>query len=246
MFFSPLEQFEVNIISPCSFIGTLFTVTNLNMFLILSVLTIFLISFICLFNADVYSNSYLSMFEGVFDFVLTIVKQQAGRNGLLFFPIFLWVFLFIAVNNFIGLFPLCFTATSHIIVTLTLALGFNISFLLYGFFLHGFAFLKLFVPNGAPAALLPLIVVIEVVSYLIRSFSLALRLFANLMAGHTLLHILMGFVISAASLSFFIALVPYVIVLAVGLLEMVIAVLQAYVFVVLLSIYLGDSLSPGH
>lgn len=246
MFFSPLEQFEVNIISPCSFIGTIFTITNLNTFLMLATLTIFLASYLSLYKAELFSNSYLSMLEGIYDFVLNIVKQQAGRNGLMFFPIFLWVFLFIAVNNFIGLFPLCFTATSHIIVTLTLALGFNVSFLLYGFYLHGLSFLKLFVPNGAPAALLPLIVVIEVVSYLIRSFSLALRLFANLMAGHTLLHILMGFVIAAGSASFLVALVPYTIVLAVGLLEMVIAVLQAYVFVVLLSIYLGDSLSPGH
>lgn len=246
MLFSPLEQFEVNVLSPCSFLGTIFSLTNLNMFLLLSVFTIFLLFNLSLTNLSLSSNSYLSLTEGVKNFVLEIVKQQAGRNGLLFFPIFLWVFVFLAANNFIGLFPLAFTATSHIIVTLTLALGFNISFLLYGFYLHSFSFLKLFVPSGAPKLLLPLIVLIEVVSYLIRSFSLALRLFANLMAGHTLLHILMGFVLSAASFNVVIALIPYTIVLAVGLLEMVIAVLQAYVFVVLLSIYLGDSLNPGH
>lgn len=246
MFFSPLEQFEVNVVSPCSFLGTIFSLTNLNLFLLLSVATIFLLFKISLTNLNLSSNTYLSLAEGIKNFVLEIVKQQAGRNGLMFFPIFLWCFIFLSANNFIGLFPLAFTATSHIIVTLTLAISFNVSFLLYGFFLHGFSFLKLFVPSGAPKFLLPLIVLIEVVSYLIRSFSLALRLFANLMAGHTLLHILMGFVLAAANFNLLIALIPYSIVLAVGLLEMVIAILQAYVFVVLLSIYLGDSLNPGH
>lgn len=246
MFFSPLEQFEVNVVSPCSFLGTIFSLTNLNLFLLLSVFSVFFIFKISLNNLSLSSNTYLSAVEGVKNFVLEIVKQQAGRNGLLFFPIFLWVFIFLAANNFIGLFPLAFTATSHIIVTLTLALGFNISFLLYGFYLHNLKFLLLFVPSGAPKFLLPLIIVIEVVSYLIRSFSLALRLFANLMAGHTLLHILMGFVLAAANFNVLIAVIPYSIVLAVGLLEMVIAILQAYVFVVLLSIYLSDSLQPGH
>jgi len=244
--FSPLEQFEVDIVSPCSFLGGIFNLTNMALFLLLSSVLIILIFGISLYNSDLDGNNYQNSAEGLSNFVLDIVKQQAGRSGFAFYPLFLWVFCFIAVNNFVGLFPFSFTTTAHIVVTLSLALSFNIGFLIYGFVLNGFKFLKLFVPSGAPAPLLPLIVVIEVVSYLIRSFSLALRLFANLMAGHTLLHILAGFVVVAASFSLVLSLVPYVLVFFVGVLEVGISILQAYVFTVLLAIYLNDSIHPGH
>lgn len=244
--FSPLEQFEVDIVSPCSFLGGIFNLTNMALFLLLSSVLIVIIFGISLYNADLDGNNYQNSAEGLSNFVLDIVKQQAGRSGFAFYPLFLWVFCFIAVNNFVGLFPFSFTTTAHIVVTLSLALSFNIGFLIYGFALNGLRFLKLFVPSGAPAPLLPLIVVIEIVSYLIRSFSLALRLFANLMAGHTLLHILAGFVVVAASFSLVLGLIPYVLVFFVGILEVGISILQAYVFTVLLAIYLNDSIHPGH
>lgn len=244
--FSPLEQFEIDILSPCSFLGGIFHLTTMNVYLFFSVFFIFFLFLLASYDADLKSNTYQQTAEGLSEFVLDIVKQQTGKAGLVFYPLFLWVFCFIAVNNFIGLFPFSFTTTAHIVVTLTLALSFNIGFMLYGFSLNGLAFLKLFVPKGAPAPLLPLIVVIEVVSYLIRSFSLALRLFANLMAGHTLLHILIGFVVAASTFSIFVAVIPYLLVFFVGVLEFGISLLQAYVFTVLLAIYLNDSIHPGH
>lgn len=245
MLFSPLEQFEVNLLSPCSFAGGIFHLTNMSVFLVFSALSVIGL-FANIFKATLDSNNYQNAVEKISLFVLEIIKQQAGRQGFSFYPLLLWVFCFIAANNFIGLFPFSFTTTAHIVVTLSLSLSFNIGLFILGFQVNGLSFLKLFVPSGAPAPLLPLIVVIEVVSYLIRSFSLALRLFANLMAGHTLLHILAGFVVAAASVSIVVAFVPYILVFFVGLLEVGISLLQAYVFVVLLSIYLNDSLHPGH
>lgn len=244
--YSPLEQFEVEVLSPCSVLNGVFNLTNMAVFLLISSTVIIFVYFISIFKADLDGNNYQNAAQGLAEFVLDIVKQQAGRSGFLFYPLFLWVFCFIAVNNFIGLFPFSFTTTAHIVVTLALSLSFNIGFFFLGFALNGLRFLKLFVPSGAPAPLLPLIVVIEIVSYLIRSFSLALRLFANLMAGHTLLHILSGFVVVAASFSLFVALIPYLLVFFVGILEVGISILQAYVFTVLLAIYLNDSIHPGH
>lgn len=171
-----------------------------------------------------------------------VVRQQLGREQR-FTPLFVWLFGWVAFNNLVGLVPFGFTVTSHLCLTLFLALGFNLGFLFWGARRHGFRFLGLFVPSGAPAFLLPLIVVIEVVSYLIRPVSLALRLFANMMAGHTLVHILLGF---AAAGSVRVGLVASGVVFAVTLLETAIALIQAYVFVVLCCIYVRDALDPGH
>lgn len=246
MIFSPLEQFELDIISPCSFLGGMFNLTNMSLFLLFSVVSIISIFFVTFRKVLIDSNNYQYTLEQISLFVLDIVKQQAGRSAFPFYPLFLWIFLFIAFNNFLGLFPLSFTTTAHIVVTLSLSFALNIAFFILGFNLNGLSFLKLFIPTGAPAPLLPLLILIEIVSYLIRPFSLALRLFANLMAGHTLLHILAGFVVTAANFSLILAAIPFALVFFVGLLEVGISLLQAYVFVVLGAIYLNDSINPGH
>jgi len=171
-----------------------------------------------------------------------VVRQQLGTQQR-FTPLFVWLFGWLAVNNVVGLVPFNFTVTSHLCVTLFLALGFNLGFLFWGVAHHGVRFFGLFVPAGAPVFLLPLIVVIEVVSYLIRPVSLALRLFANMMAGHTLVHIILGFAAGATTVGVAAASVG---IFAVTLLEFGIALLQAYVFVVLCCIYTRDALEPGH
>jgi F-type H+-transporting ATPase subunit a len=181
---------------------------------------------------------------------LAMVGEQTGGAALAFFPLFLLVFLSIATANLLGLLPFAFTATAQFALTFALALAFNLGFILLGFRLHGFGFLRLFLPAGAPAALLPLIAAIEVVSYLIRTFSLSIRLFANMMAGHTLLHILATFVLQllklGGPLGVLAALVPLALVLAVFALELAIALIQAYVFTILLAIYSNDSYHPVH
>jgi ATP synthase subunit 6 len=149
-------------------------------------------------------------------------------------------------SNIIGLFPFSFTVTSQLAITFALSLSFNLGFFVLGFYIHGIKFLKLFVPSGAPAVLLPLIVVIEIVSYSIRTFSLSIRLFANMMAGHTLLHILSSFSLQLIKYSFFFALVTFTLIMAVYLLEFGIAFIQAYVFVILLCIYSNDTYHPSH
>jgi ATP synthase subunit 6 len=174
------------------------------------------------------------------------MKEQTRGSAANFFPLLFLLFVIIAFSNCIGLFPFAFTVTSQLAVTFTISLSFNLGFLFLGIFLHGFQFFKLFVPSGVPTVLLPLIVIIEVVSYSIRTFSLAIRLFANMMAGHTLLHILSTFSLQLIKLSCFFIIVPVVFILIVYLLELGIAFIQAYVFTILLCIYSNDSYHPSH
>jgi ATP synthase subunit 6 len=185
--------------------------------------------------------------ETLYSFVLNIVKQQAGNNALEHVPLIFSIFLIILASNLIGLLPFSFTPTSHLILTFSLAFTCNFGIAFIGFKKHGMKFLQLFVPKGGPKWLFPLITTIEFISYLLRTFSLAIRLFANMMAGHTLLHILSSFAIGFInSTSFGESIFAFVVILAVILLELGIAFLQAYVFIVLLCIYLNDSYHPNH
>lgn len=162
-------------------------------------------------------------------------------------PLFFAIFLTILFSNLIGLLPFAFTPTGHLAFTLTLALSCNLAIIIIGFYENGLGFLQLFVPKGGPKFLIPLIVVIEVLSYLLRTLSLSIRLFANMMAGHTLLHILASFITAfLKSGHALIAFFPLLLVIAVIALELGIAFLQAYVFTILLTIYLNDSFHPSH
>jgi F-type H+-transporting ATPase subunit a len=200
-----------------------------------------------LYKSKFVPTNWQLLLEFFYKFIVSMVKQQAGKGALNFFPIVFVVFFFILFCNLIGLLPFGVTVTAQLINTFLLALSFNLGFIILGFFKNGFGFLRLFVPSDAPKVLIPLIVCIELVSYTIRTFSLSLRLFANMMAGHTLLHILTSFVLRFWYSSFYIvALFPLILVLMITVLEFGIAFLQAYVFSILLCIYLNDSLHPGH
>jgi ATP synthase subunit 6 len=247
-FSSPLEQFEVNVLYPVSFLGLFdISLTNLVFYLFVSTGAILFFTYLSFYTATIIPSRWQALWEFFYFFVLGMVKQQAGRQGIFLFPIFFFTFLFIFFSNLFGLFPFGFTPTGHIIITFTLALAFNFGFLVIGLQLNGLKFFKLFVPSGSPAWLLPLIIVIEVISYSIRTFSLSLRLFANMMAGHTLLHILASFALAFINANLAIlGVLPFLLVFFIGILEFGIAFLQAYVFVVLLSIYLNDALHPSH
>jgi ATP synthase subunit 6 len=248
-YYSPLEQFEIVVLKPLS-LGGLFDISITNSTLYMFFTTFFILSFLGfgIYKATVVPSTYWqSLVESSYEFIYDMLKQQTGPEGQSYFPLLFLTFLFILFSNLLGLMPFGFTTTGHIIVTFTLALSFNLGLLYTGIVKNGFKFLKLFVPSNVPLPLIPLITVIEIVSYSIRTFSLSLRLFANMMAGHTLLNILSSFVLGMWKAGYaVVAIVPFVLVLAITVLEFGIAFLQAYVFVILLCIYLNDALHPGH
>jgi len=216
--------------------------TNVSLYLLL--LTVLIISIFrgSLYNAKLVPTRSQLIVEEYFKFVRSIVKEQAANEGLKFLPLFFTTFTFILFSNFLGLLPLSATITAHLSITAFLALSFNLFFFFYGLSLHGLKFFNLFLPKGSPLILLPIIFIIEIISYSLRTISLSVRLFANMMAGHTLLHILASFIFVSSSLW----IIPFILVIAVTLLEIGIAFLQAYVFLVLLCIYFNEAVHPVH
>jgi len=201
---------------------------------------------LCLYESRLIPTRAQFITETAVKMFIDLMKQQASDKSLKYLPLFFSIFIIVLASNLIGLVPFAFTPTSHLIFTFWLALSCNIGLLIIGFKENGIYFLKLFVPRGGPMWLMPLIIVIEIVSYLLRTFSLSIRLFANMMAGHTLLHILSSFCVSCLLQMPALAIFPFLLVIACFALELGIAFLQAYVFVVLLSIYLNDSFHPQH
>jgi F-type H+-transporting ATPase subunit a len=191
-----------------------------------------------------------SLAEMSYSFVADTIGQTAGKEGMRFFPLVFSLFIFVLVANLIGLVPYTFTVTSHIIVTFALAMLVILTVIIYGFMRHGLGFLRLFVPHGVPGYILPLVVLIEVISFLSRPISLSVRLFANMLAGHITLKVFAGFVTmlsgSLGALGLAIGVLPLFMTIAITSLEFLVAFLQAYVFTILTCIYLNDALHPGH
>jgi F-type H+-transporting ATPase subunit a len=172
-----------------------------------------------------------------------MISDTAGSKAKPYFPFVFSLFMFVLFCNMLGMLPYSFTVTSHIIVTFALAAVIFVGVTIIGFVNHGIGYLKLFIPSGVPLFLLPLIVIIEIISYLSRPVSLSVRLFANMMAGHTMLKVFGGFVISLGILG---GLLPLSFTVALTGLEILIAFLQAYVFAILTCIYLNDALNLKH
>jgi F-type H+-transporting ATPase subunit a len=184
-----------------------------------------------------------SMAEMSYEFVANMVRENVGTEGMRYLPLIFTLFMFILFCNLLGMIPFNFTPTSHIIVTFAMAIVVFLGVTVLGFARHGLGFLKLFVPSGVPIALLPLIVLIELISYLTRPISLSVRLFANMMAGHTMLKVFGTFVVSLGILAGW---APLAFVVALTGLEILIAFLQAYVFAILTCIYLNDAIHLHH
>ena len=241
---NPMSQFDVYRIGPEIKVGAFdISFTNASLFMIIITVSILLI-----FNLGSKKNSILPnkiqlLAELSYTFVSKMISDTAGSKAKPYFAFIFSLFMFVLFCNMFGMIPYTFTVTSHIIVTFVLAAFIFIGVTVIGFFKHGFGYLKLFVPSGVPAVLLPLIVVIEIISYLSRPISLSVRLFANMMAGHTMMKVFGGFVISLGivggwlPLSFSVALTG---------LEILVAFLQAYVFAILTCIYLNDALNLHH
>lgn len=230
------------------FIGLLdFSITNSSILAIISCTVAFLFFNFAVANATLIPNVWQTTAEFLYEFIFfNVLSENVKKNGSLYFPMLFSIFSFIFFCNLVGMVPFSFTVTSHIAVTLGLAIMAFFAINVIGVKTHGFHMLSLFLPSGAPIALAPLLVMIELVSYSFRVVSLALRLFANMMSGHCLLKILAGFawtMLSAGGILSVLHLLPLLVIFAIVGLELSIAFLQAYVFTVLLCIYLNDAIS---
>jgi len=247
--FSPLEQFQTSLVYPISFWFVDFSITNFGTTIFLFVILISMLGrFSILNNLKIYKltvKSYILM--SIYSFVSNVLVQQTGNKGRPYIHFALTIFLLILCSNFFGLTVVGFTVTAQLTVTVGLALALNLGLVLLGFYLHGFHFFKFFVPSGIPILLVPFMVIIEVFSYSIRSVSLSVRLFANMMAGHTLLHIIGSFFITLfwTYSNYYLASLAFILLFAISILEIVIAFLQAYIFLILFCIYLNDALTGG-
>lgn len=247
---SPLEQFEIKpLVSFGKVGGSDFAFTNASLFMMFVVGAIGLFFMAATSQRALVPGRAQAFAEMLYEFVASTLKGVTGKEGMQFFPLVFSLFLFVLTANFMGMIPGSFTVTSQIIVTFALAMVVFLAVLIIGIARHGTHFFGLFVPHGAPAALLPFLVVIEVISFLSRPISLAMRLFANMLAGHIALKVFAGFVVSMGSagiLGVLGAALPLGMIVALTAFEFLVAFLQAYVFTILACVYLNDALHPGH
>lgn len=186
-----------------------------------------------------------SIVEINIEFIFNLIKQQIGRDGYILFPFIFTLFNFILGSNLLSLLPFGIALTSHLIIILWLSLTLSLGIFIIGLYIHNIKFLRIFLPE-CPLILLPMLICIEIFSYVIKSFSLAIRLSANIMAGHTLVYIMSSFIIKVTYIEFWFIAIGFIILFAVLLLELGVAFLQAYVFTVLICIYIHDSFHPAH
>lgn len=245
---SPLEQFSVTPLLKISLLGLDFSITNSAVYCLITIAFIVGIwSIISIKGGLIVPSRYQVTTEMLYDFVSSLVQEQLGPvSAPKYVSMVFTVFLYILTANLIGLIPFSFATTAQLVVAFSLSFSLFIGVTLIGVIKHGFHFLSFFLPSGAPIALAPLLVVIELISYIFRPISLGVRLFANLTAGHTLLAIIAGFswtMLGVNSLFMtLLAALPAVVIVAIFGLELAVAFLQAYVFAVLLCIYLKDAI----
>jgi ATP synthase subunit 6 len=243
MIYSPLEQFEI---TPVIFFPTKLVFTNAAFFLLLTLVVTIIFFTVILSNNTVIPNRWQSLIEMVYEFVQNMIYEGLQKNGIFFFPIIFATFVFVFACNLLGMTPYAFTVTSHIVFTFSLGMIIFIGLNIIGLRKHGFQFFSLFLPSGAPLQLALLLVPIELISYFFRVIALSVRLFANMMAGHTLLKILATFgwkMLNIGGIFLVIQLFPLVIIIAITGLELAIAFLQAYVWTTLICLYLSDILN---
>lgn len=244
MAMNPMEQFAIKPIVPLHIGG--YDVSFTNQSLLMAVVALAASAFLTLAMSkrSLVPSRSQSMAEMSYEFVANMIQTSTGEDGLKFFPFVFTLFIFVLCSNFFGMIPGSFTVTSQIAVTFALASLVILTVIVTGFAKHGIGFLKLFVPH-APLPLLFLLVPIEVISFLTRPISLSVRLFANMLAGHTMLAVFAGFVVllgSAGGVLSVLSIAPMALIVAIMLLELLVAFLQAYVFAILTCIYLNEAL----
>jgi F-type H+-transporting ATPase subunit a len=246
----PIHQFQIKNFFPIVRIGGVeIAFTNSALFMLIGLTVILSLMLGTTASRALVPGRMQSVAEMTYEFVATTLRTTAGAEGMKFFPLVFSLFMFILALNLIGMIPYAFTVTSHIIITVSLALLVFLTVLIYGFRKHGLHFLKLFVPSGIPVYILPLVTFIEILSFLSRPVSHSVRLFANMLAGHITLKVFGGFVTMLGTLGFLGwlgAILPLGLTVALTALELLVAFLQAYVFAILTCIYLNDAIHPGH
>lgn len=248
----PIHQFNIEPLFTIGHIGNqtiAFTNSSLYMFITVAVISILMI--VGMSARALVPGRLQSVAEISYEFVASTIRSTAGAEGMKFFPLIFSLFMFICVSNLIGIIPYTFTVSSHIIVTAALALLVWLTVLIYGVSKNGMKFFKIFVPSGVPMFVLPLVIVIELLSFFfVKPVSHALRLFANMLAGHIALKVFAGFVAmlgaSLGAVGWIGGMMPLALAVAITALELLVAFLQAYVFAILACIYLNDAIHPGH
>ena len=240
MIFAPLEQFKIIVVFPLTFLGFDFSLTNATLYLLLVSFFLILILKKGTEFARIIPDPMQRIAEIMFIFMHNLVKQQSGIKGLKYFPVLFLLFYFILFLNLIGLTPYGFTCTSQMCYTFTLGFGMFIGVVIIGLVEQKSKFVNQFIP-ATTGPIVPILIVIEIFSYCIRPFSLSIRLFANMLAGHTLLHILANFGMSLLQVDILLAFLMAGPIVAICVLEFGIAFLQAYVFIVLVCMYLRES-----
>jgi len=246
----PIHQFQIVNFFPVAKIGnTEIAFTNSAAYMVASVVIISIFLIAGASRRALVPGRVQSAAELTYEFVANTIRSTAGTAGMKFFPFVFTLFTFILTVNLIGLIPYTFTVTTHIVITATLALSVFLTVIVYGFWKNGLHFFNLFVPKGIPVYILPLIVFIEVLSFLSRPISHSVRLFANMLAGHITLKVFASFITLLGGAGIFGiagATLPLALVVALTALEFLVAFLQAYVFAILTCIYLNDAIHPGH
>jgi len=244
----PIHQFEIHPIIPIKIFGWDVSFTNSSLFMLVAVILITGFFMLSMRSRALVPGRMQSMAEVGYEFVAGMLRESTGHSGMKYFPLVFTLFMFIFTCNMLGMIPGVFTVTSQIAVTAALAALVFLTVLGVGFAKNGVHFFKLFVPSGVPILILPLVVLIEIISFLSRPISHSVRLFANMLAGHITLKVFGGFVVMLLSAGTFAALSPLPLLMAIALtaLEVLVAFLQAYVFTMLTCMYLNDALHPGH
>lgn len=245
----PLEQFNITRYAEFSVAGYDASFTNASLFMLFGLLAVWLFMFMGMRRAELVPGRWQSAVESVHDFIVGLVDENIGPKGKKYVPFIFSLFIFILALNLIGLLPWGYTVTSHIAVTFAMAAFIFLMCIVIGFARHGLHFFSLFVPPNTPALLLPIIIPIELISYLSRPLTLSIRLFANMTAGHILLKVFAGFIIGlgvAGGALSAISVLPFVMNIAIYALELLVAVVQAYVFALLTCVYLNDSVNLSH
>ena len=242
---SPVEQFTIKTLYDINLMGIDVSFTNASLFMFLSIFCSIGFLYFGARKQSLVPNRIQCLVEMSYEFVANMVKENAGKGSQAYFPFVFTLFMFILFGNLLGMIPYSYTFTSQIAVTFTLAAIIFVGVTLIALFKHGFKFFTYFFPSGVPIALAPLLIPIEIISYFIRPISLSVRLFANMLAGHTMMKVFAGLIImmgSAGGLLKIGAILPLLAVIGLTGLEFLVAALQAYVFSILTCMYLHDAI----
>ncbi|EMD84513.1 F0F1 ATP synthase subunit A [Pacificimonas flava] len=245
----PLEQFEINPVYPIEVGGYDLSFTNSAVWMVAALVFIWAFMFFGMRKAELVPGRWQAAVESIYEFVHGMVDQNIGPNGRKYVPFIFTLFIFILVANVAGLLPYAFTVTSHLAVTFAFAALIFLMCIVIGIARHGFHWFSYFLPPGTPGWLIPLMIFIEIVSFISRPITLSVRLFANMTAGHILLKVFAGFVISlglAGGVWAAVGVLPLIMNIALYALELLVAVVQAYVFALLATVYLNDSINLEH